>query len=198
MKVLVVDNGTHYKKKLLGLVANHSVDLVPYTKLGVGFNASGYDLIILSGAYNTRSVKYYGEVLFSDEQRLISESKVPIVGLCFGAQLIARTFGARLSIVKGSKRIKGIKRIWNIKKTPFDFFPYYGGRVWASQRWCITELPEQLEGWCASQDGVEVFRHKTKPIYGLQFHPERRAEDNDGPRIFDKILELEFGSKFKK
>jgi GMP synthase-like glutamine amidotransferase len=59
----------------------------------------------------------------------------------------------------------------------------------------MTELADELEAWCASSEGIEVFKHKTKPLYGLQFHPERRAEKNDGARMFFTIIEIETGFK---
>ncbi len=196
MKVLLVDNGTHYKKRLLGLVARHDVTRVTFEELDLDLHARGFDLIVLSGAYKTHEVKNYSNSVYAKEQELIrrADPSTVIIGICLGAQLIAYMYGARLSVVPSGQRIKGIKRIWNVKKTPFDFFPYYGGKVWASQKWRITELPKELECWCASGEGVEVFKHTKKPIYGLQFHPEHRTADEDGKRIFDKILKLEFGN----
>ena len=191
MKVLIVDNGTHYKKRLLSLVKGHSVDLVDMNDLDESLHKNGYDLIILSGAYGTRSVKRYGDVLLAHEQAFIRNSKVPVIGICYSAQLIAHMYGAKLSLMTGGKRFKGIKTIWNIKQTPFDFFEPAGGRVWASQRWRITDMPDELEAWCGSRTGVEVFKHRQMPIYGLQFHPEHFTAHEDGRRIFNKILEIE-------
>jgi GMP synthase (glutamine-hydrolysing) len=196
MKVLLVDNGTHYKKKLLSLFEDDEVTYVAFEDLK---NApkDGYDLIVLSGAYKTYDVKNHGDTIYAPEKELVRSAKVPVIGICLGAQIIAHMYGARLSTVQGNQRIRGVKRIWNVKRTPFDFFPYYGGRVWASQKWRITDLPDELECWCASNEGVEVFKHTKKPIYGLQFHPEYTSQDNDGHLIFNKIIELEFG-KAKK
>ncbi len=196
MKVLVVDNGTHYKKKLTNLLSDFDITKVTHKELDESHHIAKYDLIVLSGAYGTHSVKHHADTELAAEQDLIKNAKCPVIGLCYAAQLIAYMYGARLSTVpEDGRRIKGLKRIWNVKKTPFDFFPYYGAWVWASQRWRITELPDVLECWCASNEGVEVFKHKTKPIYGLQFHPERRAENNHGSQILGKILEIEFGKK---
>ncbi len=196
MKVLVVDNGTHYKKRLTNLLKGFDVTRISHTEINPKTHAVGFDLILLSGAYGKESIKTSADTHYRDEQALIRSAKVPVIGLCYAAQLIAYMYGAKLSTVpEDGRRIKGLKRIWNVKKTPFDFFPYYGGWVWASQRWRITELPDALECWCASNEGVEVFKHKKKPIYGLQFHPERRAENNHGSQILGKILEIEFGKK---
>jgi para-aminobenzoate synthetase len=196
MKILLVDNGTHYKKKLTDFLGRSgSVTSISYEDLTIE-DADGYDLIVLSGAYKTYDVKNHAASVYATEQEIIRKAKVPVVGICLGAQLIAYMHGAKLSNVPGGK-VKGLKRVYNVRQTPFDFFPYYGGRVWSSQKWRITELPEDLEAWCASSEGVEVFRHRSKPYYGLQFHPEYHSVDNDGGRIFNKILELEFGKKHK-
>lgn len=39
-----------------------------------------------------------------------------------------------------------------------------------------------------SQYGHELFRHNTKPIYGLQFHPEVAAESQTGDELFDWVV----------
>jgi len=193
MKVLLIDNGTLYKKKMLTLLEEFDVMRVPHEEISLDLLDQGFDFIVLTGAYNSNSVKYYGDKIWASEQELIKKAKIPIIGICLGAQLIAHSHGASLSFVPGGKRIKGLKRIWNVTANPFNFFRYYGGEVWSSQKWRITHLPKTLECWCASNEGVEVFKHSKKPVYGLQFHPERRANNNDGARIFFTIVKLETG-----
>ncbi|MBI2285396.1 hypothetical protein HYU82_01050 [Candidatus Saccharibacteria bacterium] len=195
MKILVIDNGTHYKKRLNGLLNGHQVTTISYQDIKPDMHKQGFDLIVLSGAYGGHAVKYGADDILAHEQEFIRQAKSPVIGLCYSAQLIAHMYGARLSRVPGGEKIKGIKLIWNVKKTPFDFFDYEGAKVWASQRWRITELPEELESWCASAEGVEVFKHRSKPIYGLQFHPEHHTKNDDGRRIFERIVELELGEK---
>lgn len=197
MKVLIVDNGTHYKKRLQSLVDKHDIAWVPLEDLDPETHSQGIDLIVLSGAYKTYAVKNHAHSIYAKERELIHKARVPVIGICLAAQLIAYLYGARLSTLPGERRLKGIKRIWNVKTTPFNFFDYQGGRVWSSQRWRITDLPDELECWCASSEGVEVFRHKQKPIYGLQFHPEHHTAHDDGRRIFEKIVELEIPKKTK-
>jgi len=197
MKVLVIDNGTHYKKRLNGLLNRHRITTISYKDINPDLHQQDYDLIVLSGAYGGHAVKYGADDLLVHEQEFIRQAKIPVIGLCYSAQLIAYMYGARLSRVPGGEKLKGIKLIWNVKRTPFDFFGYEGAKVWASQRWRITDLTDELDCWCASAEGVEVFKHKTKPIYGLQFHPEHHTRNDDGRRIFKKIVEIELGEKIK-
>lgn len=200
MRVLVVDNGTHYKKRLLSLVDKHDVTWVSFDELDPSVHSQGFDLIILSGAYKTYEVKNYGDSIYAKEKELVKSAPAStvIVGICLGAQLIAHLYGARLSTLPGGMRIKGLKRIYNIKQTPFDFFEYHGAKVWASQKWRITDLSDDLECWCASAEGVEVFRHRLRPFYGIQFHPEHHTTRDDGRQIFNKILEVEFSGRKQK
>ncbi len=195
MKILLVDNGTHYKKRLSSLLSSHQVTAISHKELTLELHDQDFDLIVLSGAYGGYAVKYSADTELSAEQEFIRKATVPVIGLCYAAQLIAYMYGARLSRVPGVDKLKGIKLIWNVKKTPFDFFGYSGAKVWASQRWRITDLPEVLECWCASGEGAEVFKHKNKPIYGLQFHPEHHTKNDDGRKIFQKIVEIELGEK---
>lgn len=197
MRVLLIDNDTHYKKKISELLKEADVVSMPYNEISPGLLNDSFDLIVLSGTQSPHSAKYDADSVWAQELELIRTARVPVIGICLGAQLVAHSFGARLSTVPGNQRIKGIKRIYNIKRTPFTFFKYAGGRVFASQRWRITELPDELEAWCASAEGIEVFKHKKRPLYGLQFHPERRAEDNDGARIFFSIVKQETGFESK-
>jgi GMP synthase-like glutamine amidotransferase len=196
MRVLVIDNGTHYKKRLNGLLTGQHVTTIDYKQIKPELHQQGFDLIVLSGAYGGHAVKY-GAADLAEEQEFIKQAQVPVIGLCYSAQLIAFMYGARLTRVPGGEKLKGIKLVWNIKQTPFDFFGYEGAKVWASQRWRITDLPPVLDAWCASAEGVEVFKHKSKPIYGLQFHPEHHTRNDDGRKIFEKIIELEFGETKK-
>lgn len=188
MRVLVIDNDTHYKKRMAALLQGLDTVTIQHQEISPELLDSGFDLIVLTGTQGRHSAKYDAETFWANESELIRTSEVPIIGVCLGAQLMAHIFGARLSVIPGNRRIKGLKRIYNIKKTPFTFFRYNGGRVFVSQRWRITELPDELEPLCASAEGIDVFRHKTRSIYGVQFHPERRAEDNDGARIFFTIV----------
>ncbi len=193
MKTLLIDNGTHYKKKIISLLGEFDVTVVERQNLTSYLaRTNEFDLIVLSGANNgspsvKRNSRQYGK-----ELELIRNSGVPIIGICLGAQLIAFEYGARLSLLP--EKVKSIIHIFGINKNPFNI-RYHGEKVFASHRWRITDLSEDLIGLAASSDGIEIFKHRARPIYGLQFHPERRAERNNGARIFRQIVQLEVSQK---
>lgn len=66
--------------------------------------------------------------------------------------------------------------------------------VYESHRWGITDLPNELEELARSKDGIEIFRHKTRPVYGFQFHPEAGVAPEESRRVFERVLSLVYGA----
>ncbi len=193
MKTLLIDNGTHYKQKIIHLLENFDVTVVERRDLRAWVErANEFDLIVLSGANNGSPSVKRNSHRYDKELEIIRSANVPIIGICFGAQLIAYEYGARLSLLP--EKVKGVVGIFGVAKNPFNI-RYHGEKVFASHRWRITDLPPELIGLAASNDGIEIFKHRQKPLYGLQFHPERRAQRNNGARIFHQIVELEVGKR---
>lgn len=193
MKTLLIDNGTHYKQKIIRLLENFEVTVIERKDLADWLSrANSFDLIVLSGANNGSPSVKRSSHRYYHELEIIRNSTVPIIGICLGAQLIASEYGSRISLLP--EKVKGVINIFGVTRNPFNI-RYHGEKVFASHRWRITDLPEELEALAASNDGIEIFKHRHRPLYGLQFHPERRAERNNGARIFHQIVELEVGKK---
>ena len=100
------------------------------------------------------------------------ENKLPLLGICYGAQLIATKHGgevsasstreygrANLSFVADAERLlQGV---------------FVGSQVWMSHADTITHLPKDYSLIARTNDiGVAAFRATDQPVYGLQFHPE--------------------------
>lgn len=193
MKTLLIDNGSDYKQKIVRLLENFDVTVVERKDLTDWVNrTSDFDLIVLSGANNGSPSVKRNSHRYDKELEIIRNSRVPVIGICFGAQLIAFEHGARLSLLP--QKVKGVVSIFGITQNPFNI-RYHGEKVFASHRWRITDLPAELIGLAASNEGIEIFKHRSRPLYGLQFHPERRVGRNNGARIFHQIVELEVGKR---
>ena len=135
MKILLVDNGTSLLQKLQKL-AGTEVTTKKWDEV-VPTDASTYDLIILSGSSHYSVVRNYE--LFTKEVALIKSAKVPMIGICFGCELLAYTFGGKLGELK--ERSHGIKEIrfveeGNSLKVHLN--------VYESHDWIISELPKEF------------------------------------------------------
>lgn len=99
-------------------------------------------------------------------------SKYPILGVCYGAQLIAHTSGG--SVLPSEIREYGRARLSTVD-THHELMKEMSvnSQVWMSHGDTISGLPEQFEV-IASTDSVEVAAYKIRDseIYGIQFHPE--------------------------
>ena len=60
--------------------------------------------------------------------------------------------------------------------------------VFESHTWVVKNPPPDFNVYGTSQNGIEIIKHKTKPILATQFHPEVR-ENNSGNIIFQYFLE---------
>jgi len=101
----------------------------------------------------------------------IMDIGVPVLGLCYGHQLISHLSGGKVK--KGIKQEYGITYVTITK--PIDVLKGLNNKekVWMSHGDTVQELPDDYEVLAFSENcPVAAFRHKEKPIYGLQWHPE--------------------------
>lgn len=95
----------------------------------------------------------------------------PILGLCFGHQLIAQEFGGRVE--QSHKREYGAATLTVLDKQ--DLFANLDDKemVWMSHGDSVTHLPEGFVTLGSSADcNHAAIAHHDKKIFGIQFHPE--------------------------
>lgn len=184
-KVLVVDNSTVHLPKLIGLI-NEKITVqaltVETTREVVPDQVESADLIVLSGGTG-RSIEK-NPITFRNLTKLIAESGRPVIGVCLGAEALAVHFGGRLE--KMPIRRVGNTRI-SLEEPLRDALGANSIMVNEFHSWLIASGGE-LQVLATSKDRIEAFRHPTRPIFGLQFHPEIRRRNNDGHRIFETFL----------
>jgi len=113
--------------------------------------------------------------------------KVPIFGICLGHQLLSRAIGAKTYKLKFGHR-GGNQPVKNLDT----------GRVEiTSQNHGFAVDPESLQksGGVITHlnlnDGtVEGFRHKTLPVFSVQYHPEASPGPHDASYLFDAFMEM--------
>ena len=116
--------------------------------------------------------------------------KVPVFGVCLGHQCIGHTFGAE--VVVNYRMMHGKTSM--IKHNGKDLFEGMPNPFPATRYHSLVikrdTMPECLEVTAETEEGeVMGVRHKTLPIWGVQFHPESILTEN-GRQILKNFLKL--------
>ena len=147
------------------------------------------DLAILTGS-NFMLAKPDTQMVFQPEMDLVRKLNLPFLGICFGHQLIGAAYGAEVADL--GHAVREFKEIKLLAEDPiFDGLP--GSiRVSESHRQVLTRVPDGFHHLAESATSqVEAIGHKTRPLYGLQFHPERSDEKHPhGRMIIQNFLKL--------
>ncbi|HHE37128.1 MAG TPA: hypothetical protein ENL20_00950 [Candidatus Cloacimonetes bacterium] len=188
MKALIIDNHSKYIGKIIETLKlfgiKHSV--IDFAKFKCA-ESEKYDLFIFSGG--RMSIANTPEL--AEEKKLIANSSKPIFGICFGFQLIAFVYGEKTQELPD--RILGVHEI-DVFDLDSSGITYNSSKmkVYESHKFAIKKLPPDFEVFGRSEYGIEIFKHKTKPIWGTQFHPEV-TDDNAGIILLEGFLK-DFGS----
>ena len=129
--------------------------------------------------------------------RYCYENKKPLLGICYGAEIIALTLGG--TIRRMPEHVQGQTSIKIDKKNPLTM-ERTGISVYESHAFCVARLPKEFIT-LASSDCCqhEMFLHTTHPIFGTQFHPEKSGVDgNLVIRSFVEISQERFYLQEKK
>ena len=122
--------------------------------------------------------------------RAFGEAGVPIFGVCLGHQCIGHTFGA--NVVVNYRMMHGKTSL--IKHNGRDLFAGMPNPFAATRYHSLViqrdTLPDFLEVTAETEEGeVMGIRHKTLPIWGVQFHPESILTES-GRTIMKNFLAL--------
>jgi GMP synthase (glutamine-hydrolysing) len=147
-----------------------------------------YDGIILSGteALFTRTAdrKEFGD-LFAFLPRI----EVPTLGICGGHQALAIAYGGE--VAKSGHHVDGFRTVELEDKDHLLAGLPAKIRVMQSHYEVVKRLPPGFVRIARSKDTKnEAMKHEQKPLYGVQFHPERWNEENlAGKRILENFIE---------
>jgi len=183
-KILILDFGSQYTQLIARAVreANIYCEIIPYhKKFVIDSTLKG---IILSGSPFSVNDENAPEVPVLDYL-----TKLPVLGVCYGAQMTAKLFGGRVD--KSNKREYG-RASMEIKKEDviFNNIPNKS-QVWMSHSDSITIVPEGFS-ILATTESIPVAAFKMNnashfPLYGLQFHPEV-YHSTEGKNIIKNFL----------
>lgn len=187
-EVLIINFGSQYahliSRKVRSLRARTRVvsykDFIEGTCRGLGREWSA---VIISGGPSSIRV---GDPLIT-EFSFLKSVEVPVLGICFGHQLIAAVYGGEVSKGKGEYGPTKVRKVRDDR-----LLEGWGSEeiVWMSHGDHVSRLPEGFVALAYSENGsVAVMRLKDKPVYGVQFHPEVRHTEK-GIKLLDNFLSI--------
>lgn len=180
--ILILDFGSQYTQLIARRIRELNVycEIYPFHKIPtLGAHIKG---VILSGSPS--SVR---DSNAPNPDLSVFRGKVPLLGVCYGAQLLAaqsggevlpskiREYGrANLGEANGSDLLlKGVHK---------------GSQVWMSHGDTIASVPDAFEITASTKDvKVAAFKIKDEITYGIQFHPEV-THSLDGKRILENFV----------
>ena len=177
--LLVVDNGSVYTKSLLDFLIKKRIhhETSTFDKIILS-RLSKYSALILSGrrknnslmnAVNSKIIKY-----------AVAEKR-PLLGICYGAEILALTLGGTLK--KMDQIHKGNQEIEILKTNPLC-----NGKinVFESHSYLISKLDTAFTQIAKSDVcDFEIIQYNKLNIFGTQFHPEMSS---DGKLLLEKFV----------
>ena len=186
VKIIVIDNGGQWTHREWRTLKYLDVDtkILPNTASFEDIINEDVDGLVLSGGAPRIGLK--GKLGNCEEY--MKKAEFPILGICAGHQFMARFFGGQAKPSKipeyGKVELTIIKNDKIFDKVPEKSI------VWVSHNDEVSKLPDSFERLAESNDcKIQAMKHKQKPFYGLQFHPEVEHTEY-GVQIFKNFIKI--------
>jgi len=169
-KILIVDFGSQFTQLIARRIRELGVfsEIISHKGLKIVNQNELYGVIFSGGPLNVYQDK---EI---ELNKKIFNLECPILGICFGHQMISKYYGGK---VKSSKtREFGFARIKKIKNSPLtqNFFNKKNTNdVWMSHADHVTKIPKTFKKVASTKDSKFTIIENIKlKRFGVQFHPE--------------------------
>jgi len=187
-KILIIDFGSQFTQLIARRVRELGVfsEIVSHKKIkNKDINSSIKGIILSGGPLNVDEINKY-----SFDKKII-ENDIPILGICFGHQILSKLNGGK---VKQSKhREFGLANIYKSKESLFtkNFFNNKKiNKVWMSHADQVSKLPKNFKVIASSQNSkFAIIENKSKNFFGVQFHPEVTHTEN-GKKLISNFIFL--------
>lgn len=185
-KILILDFGSQYTQLIARRVRECHVysELHPYDMALEEIKAFAPQGIILSGG--PKSVYEEGAPEIAEE---LFELGIPVLGICYGMQLMSCHFGGRV-VAAGKREYGHAELLSQGQPGPLfdDFFSTGKVSVWMSHGDHVDALPKGFDVVAATANApVCAIQNVARNLYGVQFHPEVNHTEN-GEKLIDTFV----------
>jgi GMP synthase (glutamine-hydrolysing) len=175
-KILIVDFGSQFTQLIARRIRELGVfsEIVSHKKIkSKDIEKSIKGIILSGGPLNVYEVNKY-----SFDKKII-ENEIPVLGICFGHQILSKLNGGKVK--KSKHREFGLANIYKRKDSLLTkkFFDKKSINVWMSHADQVSKLPKDFKIIASSQNSkFAIVENKLKNFYGVQFHPEVTHTEN--------------------
>ena len=187
-KILIIDFGSQFTQLIARRIRESGVysEIISHKKVkNKNIDNSIKGIILSGGPLNVYQINKY-----SFDKRII-ENQIPVLGICFGHQILSKLNGGR---VKQSKyREFGLANIRKKRESILtkNFFNKKNiNKVWMSHADQVSKLPKNFNVIASSQNSkFAIIENNKKNFYGVQFHPEVTHTEN-GKKLINNFIFL--------
>jgi GMP synthase (glutamine-hydrolysing) len=187
-KILIIDFGSQFTQLIARRIRELGVfsEIISHKKIKLKDIDQTIKGIILSGG----PLNVYQINKYSFDKKIINLN-IPILGICFGHQILSKLNGGR---VKQSKhREFGLANIYKKNESLLisNFFnKQKSKKVWMSHADQVSKLPKNFKVIASSTNSkFAIVENKLKKFYGIQFHPEVTHTEN-GKKLISNFIFL--------
>lgn len=184
-KILILDFGSQYTQLIARRIRELNVycEITPFNKIpelteeikGIILSGSPYSVLDQNAP-------------IPDFEKI--KNKLPILGICYGAQFIAHYYGGKVENSLHREYGRAILTKIDQEETLFKGIPL-NTQVWMSHGDTIIEIPETFKVTASTENiKVAAFKLNNHKIYGIQFHPEVYHTTEGKRLLYNFVVEI--------
>ena len=187
-KIVIVDFGSQFTQLIarkIREIGSYS-EIINHKNIFKLKNDPSIKGIILSGG--PLSIASKKGISFNN---FLIKMNIPILGICYGHQILAKKFGGKIKISKHREFGKAMLKHKSNSILTKNFFINRKSIVWMSHQDIVQKLPKGFKSVASSQNSkFAIIANERLKYYGVQFHPEVSHTENGKVLINNFIYKI--------